>query len=184
MDFQSLHNEFAKMKITCNIKDTFQIIKFFVGSGGSHNIIIAVKDKNKRNLIIKIIPDIIRTNVKKKPDNDQLEIKFYQFFTKNYLLTDRTPHIVGIFNHQICQNIGRFIKQIYPKITKCPTYDDRLIKKIKTTDVDNELCDLFLRHEMKIIGPAFDIVLLEYCSFQLSELIESYMIGIKKTTGK
>lgn len=112
MDFILLNNNLRYDKISCNVVDQFKIKKIIFGSGGSNNIILDVDDLNKNNkLIIKIIPDFIYFNVKIKPNHDQLEIKFYQFFTKKYLLTARTPHIVGIYSYQKCSQIDKLLKK-------------------------------------------------------------------------
>jgi len=169
------------MKFNCDIIELFDIKKIVLGSGGSSNIILDTENKTGDKFIIKIVPDIIYTNVKTKPDRNLLQIKFYQFFTQKYLLTNRTAHIVGIYNHQNCSRIDKFIKNIRPDKDFCPTYEDKLIKKMSDNHVNNFLCDLLLRYEMKLIGPIFDAVLLEHCEYELSKYIESTMNQIKNT---
>lgn len=175
MNFKSLHDKFSKFKFTCDITNLFKIKRILFGSGGSSNIIIDVSDKARNQLIIKIIPEIIYTNVKIKPDYNQLEIKFYQFFTKKYILNDRTPHIVGIYNHQNCSRIDKILKNINPSKNVCPSYEDQLTKRLKISHVESKLCDLILRHEMKLIDPVFDVVFVEHCPGDLSGFIRWYM---------
>lgn len=184
MDFKYNYYNYHKFKLNCNIKSFFKIKQLLSGSGGSSNIIVDAKTKDNQNVIIKIIPSHIYFNVKTRPDYDKLEIKFYQFFTKKYILTDKTPHIVGIYNHQHCSRIDVLIKNIRPSKKKCPSYDDKLIKKIKYDKIDFLLCDLMLRYEMKLLDPAFDIIMLEYCPMELQSLIGWYMENINKATGK
>ena len=131
MDFNFLYDKIHHLKFSCNITNLFTIKKIMFGSGGSNNIIISVRDKDNDRLIIKIIPNLVYINVKKKPNNDQLEIKFYQFFTQKYILTDRTPHIVGVYNYQHCSKIDKLLTNIRSSKKICPTYEDRLTKKNK-----------------------------------------------------
>lgn len=180
MDFITLYDKYHNLKINCNITDQFKVERVIFGSGGSNNIILAVTDKIENDkLIIKIIPDITYFNEKIKPNQDQLEINFYQFFTKKYILTNRTPHIVGIYNHQNCSQIDRLIKKIKNK-KPCPSHEDQLTKKLKPDHINDKLCELLLQHEMKIVGPIYDVILLEYCPADLNGMIEWYIYKIKK----
>ncbi|XWV24812.1 putative serine threonine protein kinase [Tupanvirus deep ocean] len=183
MDFKYLYDSFSKLKFNCNITNLFKIKRIMFGSGGSSNIVIDVRDKNNNELIIKIIPDINFYNIKIKPDTNLLEIKFYQFFTEKYILTERTPHLVGIYNHQNCTRLDKLLLNIKPSKKTCPSYEDKLKKKINQSKVDFMICDLLLRHQMKILGPIFDVVLLEYCGGELHSMIEWYLNQIKITSG-
>jgi hypothetical protein len=158
MDFKMLYNYFSKLHFNCDITNLFKIKKIFFGQ----TIIFDVIDKNNIQLIIKIIPDFILCNVRSKPDFNQLEINFYQFFTHKYLLTDRTPHIVGLYNHQNCSRIDKLLRNIKIKSNT---------KLFPTPDMDKRICDLMLRHEMKILDPLFDVMLLEHCDEVLSNFI-------------
>jgi hypothetical protein len=181
MNFKYLYEKIHTLKFNCDITNLFKIKRILFGSGGSNNIILDVRNKNDNKLIVKIIPDFIYVNVREKPNHDQLEIKFYQFFTKKYILTDRSPHIVGIYNHQNCSRIDKLLNNIKPNKKICPSYEDKLTKKLKMTDIDNKLCDLLLRYEMKLIDPIFDVILLEYCDNELSKLIEQHIYIIKNS---
>ena len=183
MNFKSLYDEYHNKKLNCDITKNFKLNRVLLGSGGSINIVLDVTDKENNRLIIKVLPDIIYTNVKIKPDLSQLEIKFYQFLTKKYVLTDRTPHIVGMFNHQICPRVDKLLADIKPSKKKCPSYGDQLTKKLDLTRADYMICDLLLRHEMKLIGPTFDMILLEFCDDELTNLITWYMEGIRVYKG-
>ncbi|XWV26060.1 putative serine threonine protein kinase [Tupanvirus soda lake] len=183
MDFKYLYEDFSKLKFNCNITNLFKIKRIMFGSGGSSNIILDVRDKNNNKLIIKVIPDLHFYNTKIKPDFNILEIKFYQFFTQKYILTDRTPHLVGIYNHQNCTRIDKLLVNIKPKKKVCPSYVDKLTKRITQSKVEMMICDLLLRHQMKILGPLFDVILLEHCNGEFSELIEWYMTEIKNSNG-
>jgi hypothetical protein len=149
------------------------------GSGGSHNIIIKALYQNY-TLIIKIIPLDFYHNTKIKPDFDKLEIKFYQFFTQKYLLTNRTPNIVGIYNYQHCSHIEKLIKDKLLKAS-CPSFQERLTKKkLNQTEADNYLCDILLRKEMKLITSDYDMALLEYCDWDMESFLHHHLSRIKK----
>uniref|UniRef100_A0A6G6ABN5 Divergent protein kinase n=1 Tax=Borely moumouvirus TaxID=2712067 RepID=A0A6G6ABN5_9VIRU len=177
MNFKNLYDKFHNFDLNCDITKNIIIKKYLYGSGGSSNIILSVEDKKKDNLIVKIIPDIIYSNVKIEPDNQQLEIKFYQFLTKKYILSDRTPHIVGIFKHKKCENISKLLKNI--KLDeKCPTYEETLTGKYIVPESDYNICQLLLMHEMKLLNSSFDIVLLEYCEYDFSTFIKNSIMDI------
>lgn len=185
MQFINLYEIFHKKKINCNITESFVLNKMFFGSGGSSNIILSVRDKDSNHhLVIKIIPEFVYFNAKIKPNQDQLEIKFYQFFTNKYLLTNRTPHIVGIYNHQICPKIDKFLHQIKPSKVVCPSYVEFLTKKINMTQAEYKICDMLTLYKEKALDPMFDVILLEYCDWQLSDLILYYMEKIKLANDK
>lgn len=184
MNFKSVKSSLKYLKFRCDIMKTFKINKITTGHGGSNNIILIVVDKYDNNLAIKIIPDFLYINAKKKPNKNQLEIKYYHFLTKKYLISNRTPHIVGIYGHQKCDSIHKILNKINPRKQKCPNYEDRLTKKINFDHINDKICDILFHHEMNLVDPKFDIVLLEYCPGELSELIFKYMTTIKNTVGK
>lgn len=182
MEFKSSYDLYRKFVISCNIVRICEIKNIFLGSGGSQNLILHVLPKGIKeapDLIIKVMPHPVYYNAKVKPDLTQLEIKFYQFFTKKYLLTDRTPHIVGIYNQQKCQPFSKLIESLIR--TPCPTYEDRLTKELKLTMLDNNLCRLQDETQHKLMEPTFDAVLLEFCNGNLAHMISYYMNGIKST---
>ncbi len=178
MNFSILYKIFHPLKIkTCKITELFKINKIIFGSGGSDNIIFdAYYKKNK--VIIKIIPDLIYLNVKKKPDYAELEIKFYIFFTKKYVLTNKTPHIVGIYNYHLCKNINKLIEGIYPKKITCPTYENNLLNEHQITFEKQKLCDLLSKFNMGLINPKFNVLFLEYCPIELKNIIHNCMQDI------
>jgi hypothetical protein len=184
MNFKSLYDIFHGVPISCDINKQFEINRVLVGSGGSNNIILDVLNKEKYPLIIKVIPSMVYHNVKKNPDYDQLEIKFYQFFTKKYLLTDRTPHIVGIYGHQHCDHIDKLINSVLRPGDTCPTYTDKLTKQLDIPHAQNMLCDLLLRYQNKLVDSIFDLISLEYCSYELNNVIDFFMDHLSKSSGK
>lgn len=184
MNFINLYPEYHRRSINCNIKSQFRIKYIFVGSGGSVNIVLKVQDKYGTMLIIKIIPDLVYINVKTKPNYHLLAIKFYQFFTKKYLLTDRTLHIVGIYNHQICNKFGKLLANIKPKHSGCSSLEEKLTKPPKYDPVNEHICSLLEKYRMKLVEPYYNIVLLEHCTTDFGELIEWHMNDIKKSKHK
>lgn len=183
MNFNDLYDIFHKLKYSCYLTDkNFHLNRIFLGSGGSDNIIVEVIDRaNNSALIFKAIPKNVYFNVKKKPDYDQLEIKMYKFLTQKYIMTNRSPHIVGIYNHQICKKLDKFIMSIKPSKKKCPTYEDQLTKNIPYNKVQDTLCNLLQRYEFKLIEPEFDIIMLERCQFDVSYALNHYLAEIHKT---
>ncbi|AGC02064.1 putative divergent protein kinase [Acanthamoeba polyphaga moumouvirus] len=180
MNFKNLYDKFHNFNIGCDIIKSVKIKNILYGSGGSNNIILSVEDKKKDNLIVKIIPEVIYSNVKIEPDKDQLEIKFYQFLTRKYVLTDRTPHIVGIFKHKKCENITKLLKNI--KLgEKCPTYEETLTGKYIVPESDYNICQLLLMHEMKLLNSSFDMILLEYCAYDFSYFIRNSVLDINNS---
>lgn len=179
MSFLELYPVYNKLKIGCNVM--FKIVHITVGAGGSDNIIMIVQDGNI-HLVIKIIPSIVAFKQECASDKNQLEIKFYQFFTKKYLLTKRTPHIVGIYNHQICDNFSKLIKSIEPK--KCPTYEDQLFDRFPITNAEAMVCKLLDGYDMKLVNPQFDMLLLEFCDPPMADYISYAMEEIHKNKGE
>ena len=167
MNFILNYADNHKRKFDCHIKKD-KINRIILGSGGSNNIIIDFQDNGIR-LINKVIPQLIQFNVKIERNADQLEIKFYQFFTKKYMLTNRTPHIVGIYNHQTCTRIDKLLRML---VSECPSLEDRLTKKQSESD-DYKICDLLLDYEAGLVRSEYDIVLLEYCPTTLSQVLSN-----------
>lgn len=175
MDFINLYNHHKKKPFNCDILSKFKIRNIMFGSGGSDNIILDVRDADNNKFIVKLILDVLEPNQKIKPNHYQLEIKFYQFFTKKYVLTDRTPHIVGIYNHQHCSGVGKLLHNINPGKKTCPTIQDELIKKINIKYANKKICDMMLRYDLGILNASYDVIYLEHCETTLSTFIEWYM---------
>jgi len=85
----------------------------FTGNGGSHNVVIVLE-----SIVLKIIPEFTKSKLDTmKLNNDQIEIKFYDFFTSEFIMTNITPYIVGMFESTKIYNISR----MFPK---CKTTDE------------------------------------------------------------
>lgn len=167
MDFKSKYDIYSKYKLNC--KNKYKIKDVMIGGGGSMNVILRLFLPEKKYLILKIMPQTFYYNVKEEPNFDELEIKFYKFFTKKYLLTNRTPNIVGIYGYVHCPDIKTFIKK-YILDKPCPTLTDSLFTSMTVTQ--EILCDILLRLEMKLIKKDFYIMSLENCDGDLTKYLE------------
>lgn len=177
MNFNKFYNKFHDEPIDCeNFPDIGQIKNTSVGSGGSDNVVLIV-DQNNIKYAVKIIPTLFYPKYKEQPNDDQMEIKFYQFFTKRYILTDRTPHIVGIYKCKTCDNIRDFLLKIKPK-KSCPTFEEKLLKKVQYTQFENQLCNLLLYGENKLMDSKFIMALLEYCDFDFSRYLRDLLQNV------
>jgi len=174
MNFQSLYNYFHKQKLTCQFHETHRIDRIFVGSGGSSSVVLSVSGPNSVPVIVKVIPKELFI-VTPHWYHPKLEIKFYQFLTKKFILTNRTPHIVGIYNHQTCNDLHKFLTRISPQKLKCPSYEDQLQRKITQANYEIALCDLLLKTQMKLFDPKFDIMFLEFCDETLDRALQWHM---------
>src|SRR3984885_7072426 len=160
MDFTILYEKYRNLIIECNSSKSYTI----------------------NYIIIKIFPRYILSNTKITPDFNEIEIKMYQFFTQKFILKNRTPHIVGIYNKQTCQKIDKMIKFIASKRIKCPTFEEKLLKHNKQMSfVDEHICDILLRTELKMIEPDFDMILLEYCEESLEDFFHDTISYLSET---
>lgn len=196
MDFHHLYEKLHSFKVNCHITENIQVHAISFGHGGSQNVIIRAtiaqsslsrsnnNSQNKYFFVIKVIPNPIYYNVEIKPDYAQLEIKIYQFFTKKYLLTDRSPHFVGLYNHQTCPKLDRFLESIYRRKLRCQSLNNKLLMKIDEIDEEDRLCSIILQQQLKLIDPQFDIMVLEHCPIQLSRIILVSMDDISKYKDK
>jgi hypothetical protein len=174
----SYYMDFAKdsqintMKLHCNIVNSLRSLRILYGSGGSRNIIIIAED-NKRLIVLKIIPQFNKDfNVNVASNADQLEIKFYELFTKDLLMKNRTPHIVGIYNKIRCNNFNDLFKN------KCPPEE-----KILTTKIDQTIkpiCNLKIEKKYNMVKSTYDIVQLEYAPLNITTFIEENKLIKKK----
>uniref|UniRef100_A0A6C0LTI6 Protein kinase domain-containing protein n=1 Tax=viral metagenome TaxID=1070528 RepID=A0A6C0LTI6_9ZZZZ len=181
MDFTILYEKYRNLIIECNSSKSYTINNIIIGHGGSDNVIVELRIR-KNYFIIKIFPRYILSNTKITPDFNEIEIKMYQFFTQKFILKNRTPHIVGIYNKQTCQKIDKMIKFIASKRIKCPTFEEKLLKHNKQMSfVDEHICDILLRTELKMIEPDFDMILLEYCEESLEDFFHDTISYLSET---
>jgi len=171
--------EFIKKKLLYK-KEKYNLPKIiqnnkqiFFGSGGSHNVTIIHND-----IAIKIIPEFNKHPLEKiKRNNDQQEINHYVLFTKEFILPNITPHIVGYFSHYKIYDI----QTIFPK--KCKNMSEILLLSPKKIDKANiNLCKMKKEYHNKIILPRADLLILEKCD-QTIEMVVMKIINNKQKLG-
>jgi len=173
MNFPDLYTSFKHTRITPKFLKEYSFEKIMVGSGGSGDIIIHYK-KGKTNLIAKVFPGDQYTS------HTNYEIKVSQFLTKKFVLTNRTAHLVGIYNHQSSSNLSHFINYAINHPKKCLTYEEKLLKKVNISYIDDIVCDIKTKIKLGIMNNSFDIALLEYCDTNLGYIIYQNMNKLHK----
>jgi hypothetical protein len=171
MDFKEKTNSFVSnyFLIKKEIKKAVKEKSVTFGSGGSSNIIILRPD-----YAIKIIPDKKNFLLKVKPNNDYLESEIYKKLTQEYLLTNRTPHIVGLYKKYILEDITLALPH------KCLTLDERIMLPFhKRDDINERLCDVKKSYEEKQIDKKATIIVLENCPTTIHEQLQN-LLGKKQ----
>ena len=137
-------------------------LKILYGSGGSSNIIIVNDD-----YVIKLIPCYINKLHKIKYNNDTLEGDIYKTLTNTYIINNKSPHIVGLYNKYILEDI----KIIFP--TKCLTLDQKIMMPLKKrNNTFDKLCNMKSDYTNKILEKKATILVLENCPTTISEQLE------------
>lgn len=182
MNFNKTYEKFSKLKFNCELSPKFSIIQLM--SGASNNLVAHVKYK-ENNLILKILFNVARQNQIKKPEFNKLEIAFYIFFTQKYLLTDRTPHFIGIYLNKKCKDSIKVLQRFYPKSKDCPTLEQRLLSNENEYDlIELKICDLIKEINGKILLTTSNLILLEYAPMGLNDVISGYIYNIAKKPEK
>lgn len=176
MDYQ--RKIVSTIKSQCNFLNDYVIHSIKNGYGGSNNIVLILKKGKKIEVVVKIMPRNNFKNLKIVPNNDQLEIKFYEFFTHKFVITNRTPHIVNFYKHHKCEKIADLLKKINKK--KCLTMDEKLNMKNIYYD-DNNICDLLNRFESDLIKSKYDVMYMEYCESSMPSFIGDSIYSIKQS---
>ncbi len=161
MDFKEKINNFVSnyQDIKKEIKKAVKTKSITIGSGGSSNIIILRPD-----FVIKMIPDRKNYLLKIKPNNDYLETEIYSKLTENFLLKNKTPHIVGLYKKYILEDI----KIALPH--KCLTLDEKLMTPFGKKDwITEKLCEVKKSFEEKQIDKKATLIILENCPTTISE---------------
>ena len=170
MNFKSEYDHFIRNKLSCNFLKEFNLDKIMLGNGGSENIILRVVDKDDNDVILKIFVENIEKNLKKKKDFNMIEIKIYKFLTNEYLLKNRTPHIVGMIQWTECNDIRRLMRLLVQNNKVCMNDDQKLLAK-KHDILRDKMCEILLKSEMKILEPNYQIAMLENCEGNLADLL-------------
>jgi len=171
MDFKEKTNSFVSnyFLIKKEIRKAVKEKSITFGSGGSSNIIILRPD-----YVIKLIPDVKNFLLKVKPNNDYLESEIYKILTQEYLLTNQTPHIVGLYKKYILEDIAISLPH------KCLTLDERIVLPFhKRDDIVEKLCEVKKLYEDKQIDKKASILILENCPTTISEQLQN-LLGKKQ----
>jgi len=164
MDFASKKHLYKKEKFNLP-----RIIKknknIFFGSGGSDNITIVHND-----IAIKVIPEFNKHPICSKFNQDQKEIEHYILFTKDFILKNITPHIVGYYSHYKLYDID----PLFPK--KCMNQNDMLLIDPKKLDKTlDKLCYLKKLRNNDTLSYKADILILEKCSDTIEKEIKNIL---------
>lgn len=178
MNFNKTYEKFSKLKFSCELSPQFHIIQLM--SGASDNLVVHVEYK-KINLIFKILFALAKQPGTKYPGLNKLEIAFYIFFTQKYLLTDRTPHFIGVYLNKKCKNTIKVLQNFYPKSKNCPTLETRLLSSQDAYDmIELKICDIINHINGGLMLSKSNILLLEYAPIGLNDVISDYMYYIAK----
>lgn len=142
------------------IKKSIKKSMIKTGSGGSDNLIIL-----DENIAIKIIPKKINPLLIKQLNNDYMEAEFYKKFTEEFIKTNKTPHIVGLYKRYILEDL----KFIFPP--KCPSFDDILLDP-NIDDSHVKLCNLKVCYRKNLMEKKASILVLENCPTTISDQFE------------
>jgi hypothetical protein len=162
MNFNDKVNKFdySYDEIKHVIKKSIKKSMIKTGSGGSDNLIVL-----DDNIAIKIIPKKIDPMLIKQRNNDWMEAEFYKKFTDEFIKTNKTPHIVGIYKRYILEDI----KFILPP--KCPSFDDVLLNpNIEESNI--KLCNLKVCYQKNLLEKKASILILENCPTNISDQFE------------
>ena len=167
MNFDNQYKKFNDIykKIKHDIKVGIKKNMLVFGSGGSSNLIILNDD-----YVLKIIPKFINKNLKIQKNNDELEAEYYKTFTNDFILKNKSPHIVGIFKKYTLEDI----KFIFPN--RCISLDEKIkIPYEKIDYVVDKLCDLKKCYYRHILERKTSILVLENCPTSISEQIANIL---------
>jgi hypothetical protein len=133
-------------------------MKIRVCDVGSVNIIFIDK-----KVVYKIIPYVKkRKNFKYRFSGDQREVDLYKLLTREFILTNKTPHIVGYYSNYKTSLVSLF--------TTLPNIKTLYLKK--STDVLQQLAKLRHDYTNGDIKENADVVVLEKCSMTISDYIK------------
>lgn len=183
MDFLNKYKIVHTKKIPCDLKN-FDIESVLFGSGGSDNIILIARDLeiNRDLFAIKIFIKSFLNDSQLVPNDVSIEMAIHKFLTKKFLLTNRTPNIIGMFGTAECPNINILLKRLNVNKMKCYTIEDRIKTKITQPFKEKVLCDLALKTNMKVIDTKYTIGITEYADFTLSDYISFRLIDLAEKT--
>ena len=165
MEFVNDYKQFHQMRIPCNnIKKFLKIKKYLFGHGGSDNIIV-IGTKNKKDMVLKfMLYPINDTSIIKEPNTTKVEVDFYDFLTRNIILKNISPFIVGLFGSYKCKNINILLPN------NCPDRYNNTFKKIKQER--DTLCGIKNLYNSGMVKKKYVLVNLEYAPLSIDTEIE------------
>ncbi len=158
----NFNDELKKFKYSYNdikhiIKKSIKKSLIKTSSGESDNLIIL-----DENIVIKIIPKKIDQLLIHQKNNDYIEAEFYKKFTEEFIKSNKTPHIVGLYKRYILEDL----KMILPP--KCPSFDDILLNP-DIEDSNIKLCNLKVCYKKNLMEKKASILVLENCPTTISQ---------------
>ena len=155
--FETQYGNYNKKKDRIKFNSQY---RYVTGSGGSNNAIY-IGDK----YVYKIIPFAVKgPNQRKRLDHDQKEINVYKILTKEFVLNNNTPHIVGYFDKYKIN-----LKSLLP--TNCPTIENKLTKKNPFGDKSRFICNIDDHLKKGIFSKKADVVVLEKCPITINMIL-------------
>ena len=152
---------------TNNFNHNYLYIKKLIKKAVKNNLIIKSNEVTHNivllddSFIIKIIPKLKYPLTKNKPNRDYQEADFYKDLTKLFIITNKTPHIVGLFKRYLIEDIKILLT------LKCPTNNDN--NKI------TKLCLIKDDYNNKIIEKKASVLILERCSDTIQEQLKKLL---------
>jgi hypothetical protein len=167
MDFKQKYKKYSKEKFSCSKPPSDEPITIAMGYGGSENMVVLYKD-----YVLKIVPNRLYHTI--QTADDDMEILFYKLFTKRFLLTDKTPHIVGFYQNFNCDDIRPYIKHYEREfgVKKCASVDDVLVG-LQVPAPNIAVCKFNSMIKYNVIGKDFQLNVLEKCD----EGLDNFLLG-------
>ena len=146
--------------------------KFVGGSGVSDNLIYISK-----KYVYKIIPYKKReSNDKNRLNHDQKEIKIYKILTDEFILKNKTPHMVSYYdNYKIKLN------SIFGD---CPTIKEELLKKNIYENINETKCKLKKDYINGKIKKLSDVIVIEKCPDTIQDFLSKIINSNNKNKYK
>jgi len=147
-------------------------MKFKTGSGGSKNLIYI---SNK--YVFKIVPfEKKRSFEKIRKNKDQIEINNYKILTNEFILKNKTPHIVRYYD--------KYKMNITKIFNNCPTIKDILTKKKAFDNKNKTVCNLKKLYQNKLIKQVADVIVLEKCPDTIQDYLGKLIKSNKRNKYK
>lgn len=172
MSFLELKENYNKKKDRIKLN---KYMKFVGGSGGSKNLIYISK-----NYVYKVVPYYTKKSYQaKRSNNDQKEIEIYKILTDEFILKNKTPHIVGYYdNYKI---------KLSSVFDECPSLKEEFLKdnkKLFKDRIDKIKCQLKKDYINKQIKKSADVVVIEKCPDTIQHFLSKIIASNNKNKYK